>query len=93
MRFKVLKVPVGSAARGANAVGGPLNVRVELRRGETEAVEFVAVVEFLNHTKIPCLNSCSMRARAVSKCFGSFSMPMNLRPVRMQAIPVVPLPM
>lgn len=33
-----------------------------------------------------------MRLTAVEKCAGSFSIPMNFRPVRMQAIPVVPLP-
>src|SRR5690349_11162084 len=35
----------------------------------------------------------SMRSLAIAKYCSSFSMPMNLRPVFMQATPVVPLPM
>ena len=34
-----------------------------------------------------------MRLQAVSKCFSSFSMPMKRLPSRMQATPVVPVPM
>lgn len=43
--------------------------------------------------RIPWRSSFSILWQAVSKCRLSFSTPMNFRPVRMQAIPVVPLPM
>jgi len=39
-----------------------------------------------------CLVAASMRRHARSNHFGSFSIPMKGRPERMQATPVVPLP-
>jgi len=39
-----------------------------------------------------CATACSIRLQAMSKYFGSRSMPMNLRPYGMAATHVVPLP-